>query len=111
MAFLPSLGLFEGVERLPAAYHAPSSRPHGDLADSEVLEQAADVEEAAAAAGGEEGVPRDGRAPHLRQPEPGHRDPVGVQGQEETAAVWLLLVAEIPKKELTCSVQIKSSVA
>ena len=31
-------------------------------------------------------------------------------GQDDTAAVWLLLTAEIPKRELTCSVQIKSSI-
>lgn len=31
-------------------------------------------------------------------------------GQDDTAAVWLLLTAEIPTRELTCSVQIKSSI-
>ena len=74
-------GLFEGVKRVPASHHVAAAVSH---ADSHVL-QPADFEEAEA-----DGDPLplrddDGRAPHLREPEPGHRDPVSIQGQEEAA--------------------------
>ena len=79
---LSPAGLLQGVERLQASHHVGAAVPH---ADSHVL-QHADFEEAEAADG--DPLPLrddDGRAPHLREPEPGHRDPVGVQGQEEAA--------------------------
>ena len=73
---LSPAGLLQGVERLQASHHAAAADL---LADSQVL-QPANFKEAQG-----EGDPRDWRTSHLREPQPGHRDPVGVQGQKEAA--------------------------
>ena len=77
--YRPFADLLQGIEWLPASHNcAPDD---GNLADPQVLHPAN-----LKAADEAEGDPRDGRTSHLREPEPGHCDQVGVQGQEEAAA-------------------------